>query len=128
MSTGITCIICPKSCKLKVEGPTKPGKKPKIVGAECSRGKKYAISEIFDPRRTFTSTVMIKGGELKLVPVRTSKPIRKEEWTRATEIIKSLQITAPVKFGGVLKKDFTEEGIKLIATREISISDKSPGL
>ena len=126
MNTGIICIICPKSCVLKVEGPIKSEKKLKIVGAECSRGKKYAISEIYDPRRTFTSTVMVKGGELKLVPVRTSKPIHKEEWTRATEIIKSLEITAPVKFGVVLKKDFTEEGIKLIATREISISNKSP--
>lgn len=127
MSTEIICIICPKSCVLKVEGRTKPEKKPKIVGAECSKGRIYAISEIYDPRRTFTSTVMVKGGELKLVPVRTSKPIRKEKWTRATEIIKSLKTTAPVKFGVVLKKDFTEEGIKLIATREIRISNKSPG-
>jgi len=116
---SVDCIICPKSCRIQVRGSLKPGKKPEVLGQECLKGKKYAISEISDPRRIFTSTVTVKNGEIKLVPVRTSKPIRKAEWKSARNIIRGLRILAPIGFGKVLMNDFTEEGIKLITAREI---------
>ena len=116
---SINCIICPKSCRIQVRGPVKTGKKLQVSGQECSKGKKYAISEICDPRRIFTSTVAVRNGEMKLVPVRTSKPIKKAEWKTGRDIINRLSIAAPIGFGKVLIKDFTEEGIKLIAAREI---------
>ncbi len=116
---SVDCIICPKSCRIQVRGSLKPGKKPEVSGQECSKGKKYAISEISDPRRIFTSTVTVKNGEIKLVPVRTSKPIRKAEWKSARNSIRGLRIVAPIGFGKVLMDDFTEEGIKLITAREI---------
>jgi CxxC motif-containing protein len=116
---SITCIICPKSCQVLVKGSIKPGKIPEISSHECSKGKKYAVSEICDPRRTFTSTVVVRNGEIKLVPVRTSKPIRKAAWKSGKKMVKGLSIEAPVKYGKVLMKDFTEEGIKLITTREV---------
>jgi len=116
---SIDCIICPKSCRIQVRGSLRPGKKPEVSGQECSKGKKYAISEICDPRRIFTSTVAVRNGEIKLVPVRTSKPIRKAEWKSGRDIIRGLNIAAPIGFGKVLIKDFTEKGIKLIAAREV---------
>ena len=116
---SINCIICPKSCLIQVRGSLKTGKKLQVSGQECSKGKKYAISEICDPRRIFTSTAAVRNGEIKLVPVRSSKPIRKAEWKSGRDIIRRLRIVAPIGFGKVLMKDFTEEGIKLIATREV---------
>ncbi|MCJ7472297.1 MAG: DUF1667 domain-containing protein [Actinobacteria bacterium] len=116
---SINCIICPKSCRIQVRGSLKTGKKLQVSGQECSKGKKYAISEICDPRRIFTSTVAVRNGETKLVPVRTSKPIRKAEWKSGRDIIRGLRIAAPIGFGKVLIKDFTEKGIKLIAAREV---------
>ena len=119
---SINCIICPKSCRIQVRGPVKTGKKLQVSGQECSKGKKYAISEICDPRRIFTSTVAVRNGEIKLVPVRSSKPIRKAEWKNGRDIINGLSITAPVGFGKVLIKDFTEKDIRLLAAREIKAS------
>ena len=116
---SINCIICPKSCRIQVRGSIKSAKKLEVSGHECSKGKKYAISEICDPRRIFTSTIAVSNGEIKLVPVRTSEPIRKGEWKNGRDIIKGLSIAAPVGFGEVLMKDFTEKGIKLIAAREV---------
>lgn len=116
---SVDCIICPRSCRIQVRGSLKPGKKPEVSGQECSKGKKYAITEISDPRRIFTSTVAVRNGEIKLVPVRTSKPIRKAEWKSARGSIKGLSTVAPVGFGKVLMKDFTEKGINLIAARGI---------
>ena len=116
---SINCIICPKSCRIKVRGSLTSEKKLQVSGQECSKGKKYAISEICDPRRIFTSTVAVGNGEIKLVPVRSSKPIRKAEWRNGRDIIRGLNITAPVRFGKVLMKDFTEKDVKLIAAREV---------
>ncbi|MFC2144745.1 DUF1667 domain-containing protein [Actinomycetota bacterium] len=119
---SINCIICPKSCRIQVRGPVKNEKKLQVSGQECSKGKKYAITEICDPRRIFTSTVAVRNGEIKLVPVRSSKPIRKAEWKNGRDIISRLNITAPVVFGKVLMKDFTEKDVMLIAAREIKAS------
>ena len=119
---SVDCIVCPKSCRIQVRGSLKPGKKPEVSGQECSRGNKYAISEISDPRRIFTSTVAVKNGEIKLVPVRSSKPIRKAEWKKGRDIINGLRITAPIGFGKVLIEDFTEKNVNLIAAREIKAS------
>jgi CxxC motif-containing protein len=116
---SVNCIICPKSCRIEVRGSLKSVEKLQVSGQECSKGKKYAISEISDPRRIFTSTVAVKNGEIKLVPVRSSKPIRKAEWKRGRDIISGLSIAAPVGFGKVLMKDFTEKDVMLIAAREI---------
>jgi CxxC motif-containing protein len=116
---SINCIICPKSCRIEVRGSLKSVEKLQVSGQECSKGKKYAISEICDPRRIFTSTVAVKNGEIKLVPVRSSKPIRKAEWKNGRDIIRGLSIAAPIGIGKVLIEDFTEKDVKLIAAREI---------
>lgn len=118
----LVCIVCPRSCNIEVRGSVEDEKNLKVSGNECKKGRKYAVSEICDPRRIFTSTVSVVNGEIKLVPVRTSRPIRKSEWKTGRDIVRSLSIDAPVKFGRVLVNDFTEKSIKLIATREVKAS------
>lgn len=90
-----------------------------VSGAQCSKGKKYAEIEMKDPRRTFTSTVKVNNGEIKLMPVRTDRPIKKGNWKKAIRIIKKLELEAPVNFGSIIIKDFTNTGINLISTRKI---------
>gem|GEM_PF-6078513 len=41
-----------------------------------------------DPRRIFISTVRIGGGEIKLVPIRTDKPINKDNWEHVAKEVK----------------------------------------
>ncbi|GEM_PF-1133247 len=115
MTRELVCTVCPLSCKVII------GKDEKILnpGASCKKGKKYAIAELKDPRRVFTSTVWVAGGKIKRVPARTSRPIKKEDWQRAAKIIGGLRVAAPISFKQVLIKDFLEEGIHLVATREI---------
>lgn len=115
MTKEVTCIVCPKSCKIKID------KNYNVLNNNncCARGKKYAISELVDPRRIFTSTARVTGGELDRVPVRTSKPIKKKEWTDAIKLVNELKLQAPVKFRKILVKDFLEKGINLISTRDI---------
>jgi len=90
---------------------------------DCNRGIKYAADEIQNPRRVLTSTIAIKGAKIKLVPVKTDKPIAKDKIFEAMREINNIKIAAPVKIrmGDVIYSDFTENGINLVAGRDIDI-------
>jgi CxxC motif-containing protein len=61
----------------------------------------------------------VKGGEIERLPVRTDNPIRKASWKQAADLVKELETQAPVGFRDIIQKDFTEDGINLIAARKI---------
>ncbi len=116
MTQELICIICPKSCRIEVE--IAKGIK-EASGGDCPKGKKYAIAELTDPRRIFTTTIVVEKGEIDIVPVRSSEPIKKDQWKKAKRIADGITAKAPVRFGQVLVEDFLERGIKLVSTREI---------
>jgi CxxC motif-containing protein/NADPH-dependent 2,4-dienoyl-CoA reductase/sulfur reductase-like enzyme len=112
----ITCVVCPFSCKVKIvrsEGGVE------TLGAACARGKRYALAEATDPRRVFTSTVRVQNGHTPRVSVRSSEPIRKEDWQRAFSLTCPVRVKAPVKAGQIIVEPFLEQGIKLVATRSV---------
>lgn len=109
------CIECPKSCVLEVD--IEGCKVTKVTGAQCPRGVKYAIAEAANPVRILTATVIADGLDLKLVPVRTDKPIPKKDIFRAMEEIGKIKIAKPVSAGEVIDGNFLGLGVKLLATR-----------
>jgi len=46
-----------------------------VEGFGCRRGRDYAVAEIERPERLLTTTVPAIGLELRMVPVRTTRPI-----------------------------------------------------
>ena len=116
MLKKLTCIECPKGCKLLVD--VQNGKMAKVTGNECQKGEKYAISEIENPARILTSSVLSQGLGLKMTPVRTDKPIPKSRIFDAMNEAKKIRVTAPLKSGDVIVKDFLGLGVNLIATRK----------
>jgi CxxC motif-containing protein len=117
MLKNLICIECPKSCALDVD--IENCRVVKVTGRPCPKGEKYAVSEIEDPRRILTGTILTKGFVLKLLPVRTDKPIPKSHLLDAMKAIRNLRITQRVKTGDVIVKDFLGLGANLIATRDI---------
>ena len=118
MKKTMTCVVCPIGCEITVEYD---GKEVKSVnGNTCKRGDAYARNEIVSPSRTLTSTVRVTGGEMPLVPVKTSKPIPKAMLFEAMKTGDKLTVNAPVKCGDVLIENFIEEGTSLLACRDIS--------
>ncbi|MCX5748748.1 MAG: DUF1667 domain-containing protein [Candidatus Saganbacteria bacterium] len=113
----ITCIECPKSCRLEIEAES--GKFMFIKGNECKKGETYAKNEIECPARILTSTILAEGLELRMVPVRTNKPIPKEKMFDAMERIKHIRIKTQGKTGDVIEKNFIGTGFDLILTRDI---------
>lgn len=121
MVNKMTCIECPKSCLLSVD--VEGCKVRNVNGAKCPRGSVYAISEVQNPSRIFTATVVASGLNLKMIPVRTDKPIPKKDILRAAEEVRKMKVVAPLKAGDAVVEDFLGLGVKLLATREITRQD-----
>lgn len=115
--TTIICIGCPKGCRMKVE--SERGEIKKISGFSCPVGKEHARKEFENPTRILPTTVRIKGGELPLVPVKTAAPIPKKLLLPAMREIARIEVEAPVYTGQVIRKNFLETGVDLVATRDV---------
>jgi len=85
----------------------------------CQRGQGYARQEIVDPRRILTSTVRLTGGQVKMLPVRTTQPIPKEKLLEAMDQIAGITAKAPVRIGDVVIPDVAGSGVALIASRSV---------
>ena len=86
MIKNLTCIECPKGCVLSAE--IESGEVVKVSGNLCPKGLPYASSEIENPTRILTSTVLAKGLSLKMVPVRTDRAIPKPRILEAAQEIR----------------------------------------
>lgn len=118
MFQELTCIECPKGCRLTVE-KTADGSW-RVTGNQCPKGERYGRSEVQNPTRLLTSTVRAKGLALTMVPVRTSQPIPKEHMLTAMAEIKRIQLGRPVICGDIIVKNFMNLEVDLISTREVS--------
>jgi CxxC motif-containing protein len=110
------CIECPKSCELSVD--LEGCKVLSVKGAKCPKGLAYAAMEIETPSRIFTATVVSEGLSLKLVPVRTDRPIPKKDILKAAEDVRNMKLIKPVRVGDVIVRDFIIPGVKLLVTRD----------
>ena len=118
MIRNITCIECPKGCKLTVETDGKYV--ISLSGNECMKGAAYAKQEIENPERILATTVLAEGLDLKIVPVRTSKPIPKDKIFSVMDEVRKVRVTNPVKVGDVVLGNVLGLGVDVVATRETS--------
>ena len=131
MRKTITCIICPNGCLLSADVSV-PGTDasvtgtgcPRVIdspvtGAGCPRGEAYYIQEITDPRRTLTSSVLVKGGELPLCSVRLTDPVPIARIPDVMKEIRKMKVEAPLESGTVLIRDVLGLGSDVITTKTI---------
>ena len=123
MTKRMICIECPKGCSLTVD--IDDDKALKVTGAKCPKGILYASSEIENPTRIFTSTVLGEGLTLKLIPVRTDRAIPKKFMQRAAQEAMSIKINKPIRSGDTIVNNFIAPGVKLIATRNAAQGELS---
>ncbi len=115
----LTCVVCPAGCRVTVT-LDEAGAVTDVQGHTCPRGKTYAESEVTHPTRTLTSTVIVEGpAGNKMLPVKTDKPIPRENLFQAMELVRAYRAKAPVQTGDVLIRDFIEEGTCLVACKSL---------
>ena len=118
---SLTCIQCPLGCKIYV---VHKDKKNHFSGYECKKGVEYAKNEIADPRRIVTTTVIVKNGIIKLLPVRSEKGVPKDLVRKCINELSNLKVKAPIRCGDIIYKDILKTGINIIAARDVDIINK----
>jgi len=113
------CIGCPLGCHLEVEadGSTVV----EVRGHGCNRGKSFAEQEHTDPRRMVTTTVRVTNGLWPKLPVKTNKPLPKQQIMDLCNILKKISLTAPVQMGDVIMSNALGTGVDVIASRDMPV-------
>ena len=113
MAKEMTCIICPRGCRLHIDDSLN------VTGNFCPRGAAYAKQEILDPRRTLTTTVRCQSHCLGVCPVKSAEALPKDKLFDAMAEVNKVTLIPPVHIGDVVVKDVCGTGIDIIATRDI---------
>jgi len=116
----ITCINCPMGCSLNVV--MENGKVNNVAGAACKRGVAYAERECTNPTRIVTSTVPVRGGDLRRVPVKTGNAIPKNKIAACLHSLKGIELEVPVKIGDIVVQNVCGTGVDIVATRNVRAS------
>jgi CxxC motif-containing protein len=117
MVKNLTCIECPVGCALSVETGGSSG--ISVTGHACPKGEVYAQSEIENPVRIVTSTVLTTSESVQFLPVRTDRPIPKTRIFDAMAAIRNIIVDKPLGTGDIVVENFLGLGVNLIATRDI---------
>jgi CxxC motif-containing protein len=120
MSTSeqrLSCIVCPLSCEGKVVYEN--GQIKEIIGFACQRGLNYAREEVTAPKRTLTTTLRIRNGELPLLPVVSKPTLPKDQVVACARYLATVTVEAPVQEGDVVYGNILDLGVDIVATRDI---------
>ena len=109
----LTCIVCPRGCRLKVDDNME------VTGNACPRGKIYAINELTHPTRTITSSIRVSNRPYTIVSVKTDKPIPKDKMFDVMKEIDKLTVEAPTMIGQVVKANILGLDSNIIITKNI---------
>jgi len=120
MTTAIThylCIGCPLGCRLEVE--EEDGAIVEVRGFSCKLGKEYAEREHTDPRRMVSSTVHVVNALWARLPVKTNRPVPKDQVRAVCRALRQVSITAPVAVGDVIVANVLDTGADVVAARDM---------
>lgn len=113
----LVCITCPLGCMLSVQ--IEDQKIISVTGNTCKRGEAYAMKEITNPSRMVTSIVVVEGGDIEMVSVKTRSDIPKGKIKDCMKELKGLVVKAPVHIGDIIKANVAGTGIDIIATKHV---------
>ena len=112
-TVSLTCICCPRGCSLTVD------ENFNVTGNSCPRGAIYGKSEVTNPTRIVTSTVVIISKIEKRLPVKTITPIAKGKIFDCMKEINKIVVHAPVHIGDVIIKDVCGSGVNVVSCKNI---------
>jgi len=117
MTREFTCIICPNGCE--ISATIENNIVVKTEGSLCKKGEEYVVQEITAPKRTISSSIKVRGGELPLVSVRLSDFIPKEKIFEVMDEIKKVEVEAPTHIGQIVIENVLGLGSNVVITKNI---------
>ena len=115
--THYLCIGCPLGCRLEVE--EEEGAIVEVRGFSCKRGKEYAEQEHTKPLRMVTSSVRVTNARWARLPVRTNRPVLKDQVRGVCRALRQVTTVAPVALGEVIVANVLDTGVDIVATRDM---------
>ena len=117
MKKEIICTVCPRGCRIQVEG--QGDTIISVEGHSCKRGLEYGSAEFAHPVRILTTTVKLEGVQNDLLPVRSSKPLPKEKLFDCMDIIRATTVKVPVARYDVIIPNICDCGVDIVATKTV---------
>lgn len=121
MIREFSCIVCPRSCTLKVE---EENGEIVVTGNTCIRGYDFAVSEVTCPKRSLCSMVKTVFPDVPVLPVKLSCEIPKDRIFDAMDEIRATVLTERVGRGDVIVENLLGLGADLVATSDILVREK----
>ncbi|MFH1100999.1 MAG: DUF1667 domain-containing protein [Methanobacteriota archaeon] len=115
----ITCIVCPIGCKIKIQRTTNEKTVEILPGNKCKKGIEYVKTEVCDPRRVLTTSILVKNGEWPLLSVKTSQPLPKDKIFTVLHLLQKTSVPAPIKKGQIIIRNIANTKIHIIATKTV---------
>ncbi len=109
----LTCIVCPRGCRLHIDDDMN------VTGKFCPRGAQYAISELTNPVRTITTSIRVTNRPYTLVSVKTTNPIPKQKIFDVMKEIDKITVEAPVRIGQIVKTNVLGLDSDIVITKNI---------
>lgn len=129
MTKNLTCIACPRGCRLTVcfdehAQKTLAADNIGVTGNRCPKGLAYGRQEVICPMRTLTTTIACrfkhgKNGVGKTpyrLPVKTARDIPLAEMVHAISLIRNLSVEKPVRCGDTVGHIRTADGTDIPIT------------
>lgn len=117
MEKELICVNCPMGCRLTAV--IEDNKVVSVTGNRCPRGKAYAETECIRPERILTTTVRITGGIHRVLPVISEQALPLDRIMEAMEVLRTVQVQAPVAVGDIIAADILGTGINIVASRSM---------
>jgi len=116
----VTCILCPNGCELTITYSGEPtADSISVDGYTCPKGIDYAVEEMTAPKRTLTTSILVRAGTQPLASVKTVCPIPRECLLDARRALRRVAVDAPVAIGDVVASDVSGTGVDVIVTRPV---------
>ena len=116
----VTCILCPNGCELTITYSGEPtAESISVEGNTCPKGIDYAVEEMTAPKRTLTTSILVRDGAQPLASVKTACPIPRESLFDARRALRGVVVDAPVAIGDVVAPDVAGTGVDVVVTRPV---------
>lgn len=110
------CIGCPRGCLLRVE---EENGEFTVSGNSCENGRKFAVSEMTEPKRTICSTVKTVFADVPVLPVRVSADIPKDRIFDVMREINSVTLDKRISGGDAVIENVLDLGVDVISTSNV---------
>ena len=110
------CIGCPRGCLLRVE---EENGEFTVSGNSCENGRKFAVSEMTEPKRAICSTVKTVFADVPVLPVRVSADIPKDKIFDVMREINSVTLDKRISGGDAVIENVLGLGVDVISTSNV---------